>query len=94
MVNTDNIASQQVLSSGAGRDCVLTACDREIWLFAANSSCEITIRHKPSKDLVLADALSRRHSYPVARRKAAELCHSLNLVEVEVEFGTTFTIGL
>ena len=94
VVNTDNIASQQVLSSGAGRDSILTACAREIWLFAANNSCEITILHKPGRELVLADALSRRHSDPAARRRATELCRSLDLIEVQPEFGTTFTVGL
>ena len=56
MINTDNIASQQVLDSGAGSDEVLTACAREIWLFSAINNCRVEILHKPGKDLLLADA--------------------------------------
>ena len=38
VINTDNAASQQVLTSGSGKDPTLTACARELWLFAANNS--------------------------------------------------------
>ena len=44
-INTDNAASQQVLENGKGRGETLTACAREIWLFAATNCCEITIQH-------------------------------------------------
>ena len=94
IINTDNSASQQVLDSGAGRDTVLTACAREIWLYAATMSCEINIVHKPGKDLVLADALSRRTFDRAADIKATTLIKQLNLHEIYVDFADVFTHNL
>ena len=84
VINTDNSTSQQVLSSGAGRDPFLCACAREIWLFAATRNTEVIVRHKPGKDLILADALSRRHADPVAARTASD--RTANLSEICVSF--------
>ena len=58
-VNTDNMTSQQVLSLGAGRDPIICACAQRIWLIAVERSMEVNILHKPGRDIVLADALSR-----------------------------------
>ena len=55
VINTDNMTSQQVLSSGAGKDDVICECARQIWLVAA----DVVITHKPGKEIVFADALSR-----------------------------------
>ena len=41
IINTDNIASQQVLESGKGRDPILCACARQLWLLAANNNFEL-----------------------------------------------------
>ena len=57
-VNTDNMTSQQVLETSSGRDPILCACSREIWLFAVCNSMTVTIWHKPGKELVFADAQS------------------------------------
>ena len=94
IINTDNSASQQVLSSGAGRDPVLTACAREIWLYAASNSCEISILHKPGKELILADALSRRAIDPAANARAEELVKNLDIAETYVHFNNIFTSNL
>ena len=94
VVNTDNQASQQVLSTGAGRDPTLTACAREIWLFAANNSCQIEIRHKPGKDLILADALSRRSFDRAAEAMANEECTALGISEISLTFDNALTPGL
>ena len=94
VINTDNSASQQVLSSGAGRDPVLTACAREIWLYAATHSCQVEILHKPGKDLVLADALSRRATDPAMDIKATRMTQSLNLTQTHVKFDDLFTKDL
>ena len=93
-INTDNHASQQVLSTGAGRDHILTACAREIWLFAATNSCEVEILHKPGKDLILADALSRRSFNSKAKIIATDICKTLALTEITVNFNNIFTAGL
>ena len=88
-VNTDNQASQTVLSSGAGRDPILCACARALWRFAAINSCTIKVVHKPGKDLVLADALSRQHFDQAARVRAEHLCKINNLVRVRVNHDVT-----
>ena len=59
-INTDNQASQTLLNIGIDKDPILCACARELWLFGTINSCTIEIVHKPGKDLILADALSRR----------------------------------
>ena len=59
VINTDNKTSQQVLSTGRGRDKTLTACARQLWLIAAEANTTLRIIHKPGSELVLADALSR-----------------------------------
>ena len=85
VVSTDNLATQQVLSSGTGRDRYLTACARELWLLAALHSLDITVLHKPGKDLVLADALSRSCSSSKAEALASSLVKSKCLSRVRVE---------
>ena len=37
----------------------MAACSREMWLIAANLDLEILVTHKPGKEVILADALSR-----------------------------------
>ena len=93
-INTDNAASQQVLENGIGRDETLTACAHEIWLFVATNSCEITIQHKPGKQLILADALSRLTVSQNARAIASTLCTQLAITEIPVDFNNVFTTGL
>lgn len=55
--NMDNLAHQQVLDSGKGRDLTLCACTRQLWLLAAKHNVELSISHKLGKDLILVDAL-------------------------------------
>ena len=86
VINTDNQTSQQVLSSGAGQDHILCACAREIWLYGARTNADIVVIHKPGKDLILADALSRRHCNPVAARTARAIIDRNNLSEILVNF--------
>ena len=94
IINTDNSASQQVLATGAGKDSVLTACAREIWLYAARHSCQIQVLHKPGKDLVLADALSRCSHDQTARQMASKITRDMGLAQIEVTFDDVFTAGL
>ena len=54
----------------------------EIWRFAAVKSCTIQIDHKPDKDLVLADTLSRRPFDSTVVAKADTICHELDLMRV------------
>ena len=85
VVNTDNMATQQVLSEGTGRDTVLSACAREIWLLAAHNNCTVQVLHKPGKDLVLADALSRYSDTPAARLRADFMCARLGLSRIRIQ---------
>ena len=84
VVNTDNMATQQVLSEGTGLDKVLSACAREIWLLAAYNNCMVQVVHKPGKELVLADALSRYSESPTARLRADMMCAQLGLSRKDI----------
>lgn len=59
IVFTDNMASACALSSGKGRDEVLSACARQLWLLASTNSHEIIIQHKNGSDIPISDGLSR-----------------------------------
>lgn len=59
MVWTDNLASAWALQTGRTKDQTLAACAREIWLLASLGNHNIVVKHKPGKDIPLADALSR-----------------------------------
>ena len=81
-ISTDNLAFQQVLASGKGKDPLLCACAHQLWRISATKSCEIL--HKPSVKPVLADALSHSLTEPAMKRKAATLCSSTNHVKILV----------
>ena len=81
IVNTDNVASQ-VLEAGRGRDVMLCACAQQHLLLSVLNNFELCIKHKPGRDLVLADALSRRHNSVEMDKKAAELVRNVSLEEV------------
>ena len=81
-INTDNSASQSVLETGTGRDPMLCACAREVWLFAAQKSTEIVIRHKPGVELVLADALSRMNHERKAEDTARAILRVRRLIKI------------
>ena len=85
VINTDNQASQVVLESGKGKDPVLTACARQLWLMAAVRSSEIKVVYKPGNALILADALSRAHANPKLNELAETRCKELNLVRIRFE---------
>ena len=59
IINTDNTVSQQTLTSGYGRNPIVCACAREIWLFTASQSTDIHVEHKPGSQIPFADAFSR-----------------------------------
>ena len=84
VLNTDNQNTQAVLSSGTGRDSILTACARQLWLLAASLSCNVLIKYKPGSTLVLADALSRAHSSKALRDKAEKLCEQNKLKRIRI----------
>ena len=83
VINTDNKTSQQVLSTGKGRDKLLTACTRQLWLIAAEASTTLRIIHKPGAELVLADALSRVHMLKY-KQLAERECKRRNLKRIRV----------
>ena len=73
LINTDNMASQQVLHSGKGHDPTLCACSRPLWLLPAKFNFDFKIVHTPGKDLILADALSRLSGSDAADVTAKEM---------------------
>ena len=52
--NTDKRSSQLILSTGKGKDKLVCACARKLWCIAACSNCDLDIRHKAGRELVLA----------------------------------------
>ena len=47
------------LQSGRANDPLIQSIMRELWWLASLSDIEITVRHKPGKKVIEADALSR-----------------------------------
>ena len=81
-VNTDKETSQQVLEAGRGRDPLLCACARQVWLLSTLYNFELIIKHKAGTELILADALSRRSFSENIANKALDLTEHMNLKEV------------
>ena len=82
VIYTDNMASHHALQSGKSKDLVLGACARQLWLEAAINNHVIEVRHRPGKDLPLADALNR-HNDPVKVLLAAALVKQRGLLRRE-----------
>ena len=82
MVNTDNSASATVLRSGRAKDRILASCSRQLWNIAATHDITLNITHKPGEQLVLADALSRRHTSIAMMEQAQSLTTQMGLTEV------------
>ena len=82
---TDNMASQQVLATGHGRDSILTACARKLWLFSSINNCTVNIIHRPGATLIVADALSRAHMNTNCKTIATNFCITNNLERVLVD---------
>ena len=88
-VNTDNSASQQLLENGKGKDSLLCACARELWLHYARYNFELEIAYKPGSQPVIADALSRSQSSLVNQQKASQLWSNLSLKQIVIPFSLT-----
>lgn len=83
-IYTDNLPSANILGNGGGRSRLLAACARELWLVASLRSTTIQIFHKPGKDLLLADALSRYNTGEPFRSTADRMVEALCLTKVNV----------
>ena len=59
LIFSDNWAVVCAIQSGRASDPLIQSCIRELWWLAACIDIDITVRHKPGAELVLADALSR-----------------------------------
>ena len=81
-VTTDNIATMHVLNTGKTRDPFMAACARELWLIAALQELRIILDHAPGETLVLADALSRRHTSHEFEKTVNDYVYSMNLIPV------------
>ena len=62
MIHCDNWAVVQVVRSGGGRDSLLNACLRNLWLELASWDIDLNIQHIRGSDNIIADALSRSYS--------------------------------
>ena len=81
---TDNEPTQVVLSKGRGRDKVLNACSRQLWLLAAVNGTCVEVVHLSGKKLELADALSRPLTEHL-RVKAKRMCTELGLKRIRIK---------
>ena len=81
---TDNEPTQVVLERGRGRDKLLNACSRQLWLLAAVNSTVVEVVHAPGKDLDLADALSRPLTEQL-RIKSKLLCLEKGLKRIRLK---------
>ena len=84
VIFTDNKTAQSVFESGYGRNKTLTAAARFISKFQAIHSCSVTIRHKPGKELIVADALSRAFMNVTSHKISMEYILKMNLTRVTV----------
>ena len=90
VIFTDNKTAQSVFESGYGRNKTLTAAARYISKFQAKNSCSVVIKHKPGKDLVVADALSRAFTNVTSQKIAMEHCLKNNLTRIRVNHYTMY----
>ena len=81
VIYTDSMSSKYALQTGRTKDYVLAACSRQMWLEAALRDQCVTVRHKPGKDIPLADALSRSHD-PAKRALASALVEKRGLTRL------------
>ena len=72
VINCDNYAVVSSLNSGRGRDHVLLAIARNVWLVAAQFDIDLIFTHIPGKLNVVADLLSRWYSNSVHRGKLSK----------------------
>ena len=84
-INTDNSAAAVSLETGKCTDPHLGMCARELWLIATLKNFTVRISHKPGKDLILADALSRAHMSPQARAIVSQQCKLLGLKRIRLK---------
>lgn len=96
VIYTDNLGLRYALETGKTKDGILASCAREMWLMAAAHNHQVTIRHKPGTDLVLADALSRQAKDPqkAALAKALVLRDSLINVTLKVNDYVFFNLSI
>ena len=84
LINTDSKVTQQALTNGTARQPLLSACARQLWLYAASESTEVVVVHKPGSELVLADSLSRASQDAGAHSTALKLCAQRRLKRIRV----------
>lgn len=81
----DNQGAIASLSSGKGRDSVITSVCRAFWFFAAKRNIHFIFTHAPGESMIVADALSRQYSSEAEYYKAQNLAYRLGLKYVNVD---------
>lgn len=82
LLKTDNAAAATVLLTGRTHDEVMARCSRELAMIAINNELDLDVIHVPGTELVLADALSRRHFDSSMNSRAAELVERMGLIRL------------
>jgi hypothetical protein len=84
-VESDSATSVAVLQDGRGRDALLQAAARELWLLAALHQFTIEVVHIPGEQLLeSADALSRAHTGEHFKLLADKYCADRDIKYVEL----------
>lgn len=80
----DNQGAIASLSSGRGRDIIITAICRAFWFFAAKRNIFFIFTHAPGESMTIADALSRQYISERDCIVARDLIHEIGLTYVNV----------
>jgi hypothetical protein len=80
-LKSDSAAAVAVLQAGRGRDQLLQAAARELWLISALNHLNVRVTHVPGASLLSsADALSRAHTHVSFKLLADQFCVDNNIV--------------
>lgn len=83
-ITCDNQGAVATLSTGKGRDPVITAISRSFWYISARQNISFVFRHAPGTTMVVADALSRQFLSDADWDNAQRIIEANNLEYIEV----------
>lgn len=83
-ITCDNEGAIATLSSGRGRDPIITAVARAFWFFAAKRNIHFNFNHAPGHTMLVADALSREHLSDKDAAEARRIVREFGLQYCEV----------
>ena len=82
LIRCDNEATVYTYMFGRGRDSVMLACARAMWLLCATLSVNLIVQHVPGVQMQVADSLSRVFNEQTSRERAMKFVHEMSLSRV------------